>query len=40
MKPSVVRYLYNAGKLKYTPSTDPAYETDDMKEMINNLQIK
>ena len=40
MKPSVIRYLYNAGKLKYTLSTDSAYETDGIKEMINNLQIK
>ena len=40
MKPSVIRYLYNAGKLKYTLSTDSAYEIDDIKDMINNLLIK
>ena len=36
IKPSVIRYLYNAGKLKYTIST----EIDEVKEMINNLLIK
>ena len=40
LKPSVIRYLYNAGKLKYTLATDTAHEIDDIKEMINNLKIK